>query len=219
MGRKNKQSHRRSSSPSLKLGRLFKKALVLLAALGSLWLYRLFPAPGYDAITVAKVHDGDTIKLANGDRVRLIGIDCPELHESDKLYRDAARRHQDIAVIQAMGKEADEFTRKLVLGRKVRLEFDLERRDKYGRLLAYVYLYPGPGDQELDSDVLVYEDLLNKSPDKSGEMIKMIFLNASILKAGFAQVMIYPPNTMHADFFQRLNREAREAHRGLWREK
>jgi micrococcal nuclease len=68
-----------------------------------------------------EILDGDTIKLSNGIAVRYIGIDTPE--EGEPFYSEA--------------KEANE---KLVKGNTVRLEFDLQARDKYGRMLAYVYV-------------------------------------------------------------------------------
>jgi micrococcal nuclease len=140
----------------------------------------------YSDIYVTRVIDGDTLKLENGERVRLIGIDTPELHESDKLYRDSQRTHQDIQTIKALGKRAYEFTRNLVEGKRVSLEFDVERQDKYGRLLAYVYLKDGT------------------------------FVNAEIVKQGYASLMTYPPNVKYADLFLKLYREARENRRGLW---
>jgi micrococcal nuclease len=140
----------------------------------------------YSDIYVTRVIDGDTLKLENGERVRLIGIDTPELHESDKLYRDSQRTHQDIQTIKALGKRAYDFTRSLVEGKSVTLEFDLERSDKYGRLLAYVYLKDGT------------------------------FVNAEIVKQGYASLMTYPPNVKYADLFLKLYREARENRRGLW---
>jgi len=70
---------------------------------------------------VKEVIDGDTIILASGQAVRYIGIDTPE--KSQPFYR-----------------EAKEFNRKMVGGRNVVLEFDVESQDKYGRLLAYVYV-------------------------------------------------------------------------------
>jgi len=66
----------------------------------------------------------------------------------------------------------------------VRLEFDVERRDKYGRLLAYVCLEDGT------------------------------FVNARLMEHGFAQVMTVPPNVQHQEVLLRLQREAREAGRG-----
>ncbi len=62
-------------------------------------------AHDYNDILVTRVIDGDTLKLESGERVRLIGIDTPEMHESDKLYRDSQRTGQDARTIKAMGKK------------------------------------------------------------------------------------------------------------------
>ncbi|MCM8795478.1 MAG: thermonuclease family protein [Candidatus Omnitrophica bacterium] len=141
----------------------------------------------YTDILVTRVIDGDTIQLENGQRVRLIGIDTPEMHESDKLYRDAQRTQQDLATIQRLGRQAYAFTRNLVEGKRVSLEFDVERYDKYKRLLAYVFLKDGT------------------------------FVNAEIIKEGYASLMTIPPNVKYADLFLKLYREARENRRGLWK--
>jgi micrococcal nuclease len=142
----------------------------------------------YDDILVERAVDGDTLKLENGERVRLIGIDTPEMHESAKLYRDSQKSGQDVKVIQALGKRAYIFTRDLVEGKRVRLEFDAENRDKYKRLLAYVYLKDGT------------------------------FVNAEIVKQGYASLMTYPPNVKYVDTFKELYKQARENNRGLWKE-
>jgi len=140
----------------------------------------------YNNILVTRAVDGDTLVLENNERVRLIGIDTPEMHESDKLNRDARRSGQDIAAIKELGRRSYEFTKKLAEGKRVRLEFDVERFDKYKRILAYVYL-----------------------PDET-------FLNAKIVQQGYASLMTYPPNVRYADLFLKLYREARENKRGLW---
>jgi len=144
-------------------------------------------ASSYENILVTRVIDGDTLKLANGQRVRLIGVDTPEVYESVKLYRDAQRSGQDIAAIKALGKRSSKFTRDLVQGKAGRLEFDVEKKDKYGRLLAYVYLEDGT------------------------------FVNAEIVRQGYASLMTYPPNVKYADLFLKLYQEARENKRGLWK--
>src|SRR3989338_6554583 len=92
---------------------------------------------------VTRVIDGDTLELSNGQKVRLIGVDTPELHYSDKLLRDAKSSHRDIQVIQGLGRGAAYFTKGLCLSKRVRLEYDVEAIDKYGRALAYVYLSDG----------------------------------------------------------------------------
>ena len=141
----------------------------------------------YTDILVRRAVDGDTLVLENGERIRLIGIDTPELHESNKLYRDAQRTNQDTKTIQKLGRQAYEFTRNLVEGKRVSLEFDVEKHDKYGRLLAYVYLKDGA------------------------------FVNAKIVEEGYASLMTIPPNVKYADLFLKLYREARENRRGLWK--
>lgn len=83
-----------------------------------------------DWVKVKRVIDGDTILLVNGERVRLIGVDTPETKHPQKP-------------VQRFGQEASLFTKGMVEGKEVRLEYDQQRRDKYGRLLAYVYLLDG----------------------------------------------------------------------------
>ncbi len=82
--------------------------------------------PGAAAV-VQRAVDGDTLLLADHTRVRLLGVDTPETKRPE-------------APVEPWGPEAHEFTRAHVEGRTVRLEFDKERRDKYDRVLAYVYL-------------------------------------------------------------------------------
>ena len=129
--------------------------------------------PQVIAAVVQRAVDGDTVVLTNGERVRYIGVDTPELHHPRKP-------------VQWYAREAMEFNRKLVEDQKVRLEFDVERRDRYGRLLAYVFLEDGR------------------------------FVNAELLKEGYAQLLTIPPNVRYVDLFVGLQRQARESKRGLW---
>ncbi len=92
---------------------------------------------------VQKVVDGDTLKVLMDGReetVRLIGIDTPE-----SVHPDKSRNTE-------WGKRASEFTKGRLEGKMIRLEFDVQERDKYGRLLAYVYT-----DEGLFNEVLVRE--------------------------------------------------------------
>lgn len=142
----------------------------------------------YTNVLVKRVVDGDTIVLGSGQRLRLIGIDTPEMHHSKKLFDDSRRLKKDAAAIKAMGRLSYKFARKLMEGKRVSLEFDVQERDKYGRLLAYVYLEDGT------------------------------FVNAKIVEEGYASLMTIPPNIKYADLFVKLHREARQAKRGLWAE-
>ena len=80
--------------------------------------------------TCTRVVDGDTIVVKKIGKVRLIGVDTPETKHPRKP-------------VEYFGKEASAFTRKMVEGKKVRLEYDWQRKDRYGRVLAYVYLKDG----------------------------------------------------------------------------
>jgi micrococcal nuclease len=126
---------------------------------------------------VVRVVDGDTIYVQLADRVekiRYIGVNTPEVHHPIKGEEPG-------------GREAAAMNRRLVGGRHVRLELDVRSRDRYGRLLAYVWL----------GDTMV---------------------NAELVRRGYAQVMTVPPNVRYQDLFVKLQREARDAGRGLWRE-
>jgi len=126
---------------------------------------------------VSRVIDGDTIVLSDGEHVRYLGIDAPETH----VLRDG----HWIDAPKPFGPEAAEFNRRMVEGKIVRLEYDVERYDKYNRTLAYIYV-----------------------DDK--------FVNAELLKEGYACVFNKSPNVKYADEFVNLQREARLARRGMW---
>lgn len=88
------------------------------------------------------VYDGDTLEVAGAGKVRLLGIDVPEREESD---RDRFLRDQGVPSerLRAVAAAALRFNIDTVKGKKVRLTFDDERRDRHGRLLAYVTLPDG----------------------------------------------------------------------------
>ena len=86
---------------------------------------------------VEYVYDGDTLLLTTGQRVRLIGVDTPETVKRDHP-------------IEPFGPEATTFTRAFVADGQVRLDFDRERLDRYGRWLAYVWV----GDRMLNEELL-----------------------------------------------------------------
>jgi micrococcal nuclease len=126
---------------------------------------------------VLRVVDGDTILVAldgRSERVRYIGMDTPETVKPR-------------TPVQCFGKRASAANARLVAGREVRLVADAEARDRYGRLLAYVYRR---------SDGL--------------------FVNAELVRGGYATPLSIPPNVRFADRFRELARGARLAGRGLW---
>jgi micrococcal nuclease len=130
---------------------------------------------------VTHVVDGDTIDVELGDgsddTVRYIGIDTPETVKPG-------------TPVQCGGPRAHEVNDHLVYGKTVRLRFDAEHRDVYGRLLAYVYL-PRPGRPPL-------------------------FVNAELARRGLARTLTIPPNDSFAPLFTRLAGRAGVRGRGLW---
>ena len=157
-------------------------ALLLLTGCGA---GRTEPAPtmgpatallpsGVDVV-VRKVVDGDTLEVTGGERVRLIGVDTPETKDPDRP-------------VGCYGQEASRFTATVVpAGTAVRLVGDAEQRDRFGRLLAYVY-------RRADG----------------------LFVNAELLRGGYAQLLTIPPNIAHTDEFVTIARQAREGSQGLW---
>ena len=129
---------------------------------------------GVDTV-VRKVVDGDTIEISGGDAVRLIGVDTPETKDPNRP-------------VGCFGKEASTFTATLIPpGTAVRLVGDVEQRDRYDRLLAYVY-------RRADG----------------------LFVNADLLRRGYAQLLTIPPNVAHTDQFVAIAGQAREGSQGLW---
>ncbi len=105
-----------------------RNLVIALTVLASLTFFSVYKRSVEEGLYfVKRVVDGDTILLANDERVRYIGINTPETKHPHKP-------------VERFGKEAYEFNKRLVEKKWVRLEFDIEKRDKYGRLLAYVYL-------------------------------------------------------------------------------
>jgi micrococcal nuclease len=137
---------------------------------------------------VQRVIDGDTFILNTGDHVRLIGIDAPEMEDNAKLKRDIEERHLSEKSEIAMGRRSYSFTKNLIAGKKIRIEFDKDKYDEYKRALVYAYLTNGT------------------------------FINAKIIEAGYAYVYSVKPNLKHLRQFERLYKRARENHRGLWKE-
>jgi micrococcal nuclease len=131
--------------------------------------------PEGERARVERIVDGDTLVMSDDRRVRLTGIDTPETVDPRRP-------------VQCFGKAASqELERLLPEGTGVVLVYDVDRFDRYGRTLAYVYRA---------SDAL--------------------FVNRSLVRNGFARAYTVPPNVAHADDFVAREREARERNAGLW---
>lgn len=121
---------------------------------------------------VERVVDGDTIILEGIGSVQLIGVDIPEtVHPTRPVER--------------FGREASAFTKSMAEGKRIRLEYDQDRKDRYDRTLAYAYLEDGT------------------------------FLNAEIVRQGYGHAYTQFP-FKYMEEFRYLEREAKEAGRGLW---
>lgn len=162
---------------------------------------------------VLRVVDGDTIILENNERVRLIGVDTPELHESNKLFKDSKRNHQDIKTIKKLGKKSYLFTKSLIEHKDVEIELDpinqrINHKDKYGRTLAYVYFQCNSPPEEY----LVY---LSKVAKINNYKPQKLMFNRLLLQCGYSNVYLQFPYK-YLDEFRQLAIEARELKIGLW---
>jgi micrococcal nuclease len=182
---------------------MLKKAIIL----GAIVFLPFAACQAADPPIVARVIDGDILLLSNGEKVRLIGVDTPESKDNAKLKRDPKKAGQDAETIIKMGEKAADLTRKLVEGKQVRLEYDAQKKDRYGRTLAYIYIFVCSRCDVLPNPEYYYKF------DGPVE----IFLNATLIKAGYARVMTVRPNVKHQDLFVKLQKEARKAERGLWK--
>ena len=148
-----------------------KLKIVVLTLLSILFFPSFLVAQ--DALFVKKVIDGDTVILKNGKKVRYIGIDAPEIdHEN----------HQ----AEPLGYAARSFNKKLIGSKRIRIKYGQEKRDQYGRLLAYVFL-----------------------PDNT-------FVNLQLVQSGLATYLYKPPNLKYADSLLQAQRDAMSNKRGVW---
>lgn len=140
--------------------------------------------------TLLSITDGDTLLArcqTSTERIRLIGIDAPELSQGEHSAWQAKQYGVRETEIRQMGKSAKKHLSELLsIGETIELRQDQESRDRFGRLLAYVY--------KADGD----------------------FINSKMIYDGYASTMSIKPNTTFADKFSQLYRDAQLNKRGLW---
>lgn len=144
---------------------------------------------------IERVVDGDTAIISfifdDGskylkERVRFLGVDTPETVHPNKP-------------VQYYGKEASDFTKSQLTDKVVWLQTDVGVKDRYDRMLAYVWIEE-PDEKDLDDESAIREKMFN----------------AKLLLGGYAQLMTVQPNSRYADLFVHFQREARQDKRGLW---
>ena len=144
---------------------------------------------------IERVIDGDTAIVSfvfddgskyQKERVRFLGVDTPETVHPNKP-------------VQYYGKEASDFTKTQLTDKTVWLQTDVGVKDRYDRMLAYVWLKE-PTEKELDDE----------------DTIREYMFNARLLLDGYAQLMTVQPNSRYANLFVHFQREARQANKGLW---
>lgn len=119
---------------------------------------------------IERVVDGDTVVLAGRGKARLIGVDTPEVFGGRECF----------------GRQSSDYAKRSLDGVPVRYTVGREERDRYGRLLAYVWLPDGQS------------------------------FNALLVARGYARPLTIKPNDRYASTFARLAREARRSEAGLW---
>ncbi len=129
--------------------------------------------PEFVYTQVKYVYDGDTVKLQDGRKVRLLNINAPEIEHDRKRGEPG-------------GETAKKRLEALVQGRRLRLEYDVERHDKYGRTLAYLF------DEH------------------------RLHLNQVLVQEGLAIANIHPPNLKYGEALLRAQTEAEREKRGIW---
>ncbi len=174
----------------------------------------LTPVQAAERVVVKRVLDGDTLVLEDGRRIRLIGVDAPEIHNEDKLKEETEIYGKDVGGVRAMGEKAKAFVEGLVAGKKAILEYDIfnavsNDRDQYGRTLAYVKFDCRKPPQEL-------ADLFKARGLKLKWKKEGVNLSAIILQCGYGRVFKKFP-FKYQDSFKQFEKEARENHLGLWK--
>lgn len=130
-------------------------------------------APVRSVFVVDKVYDGDTVLLSDGRKVRFLGINTPEIAGRNKLAESG-------------GEQAKAWLKQAIEHKRVSLEFDVEKQDKYQRTLAHVF-----------------------SEDK-------LHLNLELVKRGLAAANIFPPNLKYVDALAEAQQQAERQRLGIW---
>lgn len=171
--------------------RLLQTKVLLIIVLAVLCLLLILTLYADEIATVVDVVDGDTLIIEyNGkqESIDLLGIDAPESVMNRKAELDSRNTGESLLAITSRGIDAKRFVERIVKkGDIVAIAFDVQIKDHEGKLQAYVYLSDGR------------------------------MLNEEIVRAGYAKVIMIPPNVKYQERFMGAYKEARTYRRGLWR--
>lgn len=134
---------------------------------------------------IVKILEGDTIRVTDHffeDTIRLIGVDTPEVYGG----------------VQPFGPEASAFTKELLTNKQVWIELDKAHRDRYGRILGYVYLETADGDWEFNGR-------------------RFIQVNLELARVGLARVLTVPPNIRYKQLYLDAENEAKDKKLQMWK--
>lgn len=181
-------THRAKHSPYRGTFSLLAPVTLALLAI----LLRIVPAQAQanPRVRIVEIVDGDTVRLAfpeGKESVRLIGIDTMESRENQRAYRQASEYRVSLKTILSLGKVATRHLEDIApRGTLVSVEYDRKKRDKYGRLLAYLYLTDG------------------------------MMLNQRMIDDGLAAPLPIKPNARYASSFAAGAKVAQQERRGIW---
>ena len=169
----------------------------------------LFAQVQTETVTVDRVMDGDTFRLSNGQKLKLAGVNAPELHDTPKLPQEAKRFKKETWAFRQLAAEAEQIAQRFVkqTSKQILIETATQTFDERENLLGYVYLtLPNlePG-MEADGTIITAQ---------SGGY--QIFLNAYLLKLGLAELAPASLDSKYKDLFVTLEAEAKSSKKGLW---
>jgi len=197
-----------------------------------------------DTYKVTKVIDGDTIKLSNGEKVRLIGIDAPEFTDHKRNKRNARRLGIELKHYESYAQRSTDFLKDFIEDRKIGLLFDennehINHKDKYGRLLAYVITVDPKSDDALsrymDKRITKMREMRGDGPqgiDQIGQRVERFFedfgnkfkrgrksygyiVNQVLVDEGFALAYTIYPYKYERDFISR-QKNAKNLRKEIW---
>lgn len=167
---------------------------LILIAIGLAIVFKPYDNPietagQFQSALVTKVVDGDTIYADVGDyneKIRFVGLNTPEINLEDGSD-------------EYFGREAFDYSKKLLTNKKIYLEQDLSDRDKYQRMLRIVWFR-----EPDDINNISFEEFRDNT------------INAKLVKEGYAIAHVYPPDDKYGDWLAELEKEAKDNKLGMW---